>query len=85
MCRDADGNLIVHQPQVLERQKEYFMKMFIVAETDQISDIMDDLVGDNDLYIESNYNIPTNSCTLLPTTAHAKPSQYAMFSLVIAW
>jgi hypothetical protein len=51
MCRDADGNLVVHQAPVLGRWNEYFIKMFTVAETDQISDIMDDLVGDNDLYI----------------------------------
>jgi hypothetical protein len=52
MCRDADGNLIVHQPQEVERWKEYFMKMFIVAEIDHISDIMDDLYIEQPMYNE---------------------------------
>jgi hypothetical protein len=63
MCRDVDGNLIVQQPQVLERWKEYFIEMFTVVGTGQISVITDDLVGDNDLYIE----LPTYNevCTII--------------------
>jgi hypothetical protein len=63
MCRAADGNLIVHQLQVLERWKEIFIEMFTLAETDQISDILDDSAGGNDLYTEPpTYN---EVCTII--------------------
>jgi hypothetical protein len=63
MCKDADGNLIVHQLPVLEGWKEYFMEMFTMAETDQIPDMTDDPTGCNDVYIEPlTYN---EVCTII--------------------
>jgi hypothetical protein len=61
-CVDTDGKLTVHRLQVLERWKEYFMKMFTMAERDQIPDITEDTTGGNDLYIEPpTYEI----CTII--------------------
>jgi hypothetical protein len=76
--KDADGNLIVHQLQVLERWMEYFMEMFTMAETDQIPDIMDGPTGGNDLYTEPpTYNEVCTIINRLKTNKAAGPDNSA--------